>query len=246
MVRDALVDQKFDGVEQLNNILVIGTTNRLDLMDNALLRPGRLEIQLEIDAICRERWSSGSSTAVRDAIVDQLLSKFDGVEQLNNILVIGTTNRLDLIDKALLRPGRLEIQLEIGLPDESGRAQILNIHTAKMQKSKKLATDVNIDELGSAFDTCQEDYSRYMLNGIVTWSSEISEILRHGELLVRQTKSSDRTPLITVLLEGPPHSGKTALAVKIVEESQFPFIKVCCKDEMMGYSELDMCQDINK
>lgn len=56
----------------------------------------------------------------------------DGVEQLNNVFIVGMTNRLDLIDEALLRPGRLEIQLEIGLPDESGRLQILNIHTAKV------------------------------------------------------------------------------------------------------------------
>jgi vesicle-fusing ATPase len=49
------------------------------------------------------------------------LSKIDGVESLNNILIIGMTNRLDMIDEALLRPGRFEIHLEIGLPDEKGR-----------------------------------------------------------------------------------------------------------------------------
>lgn len=64
-----------------------------------------------------------------DSIVNQLLSKIDGVESLNNILVIGMTNRKDMIDEALLRPGRLEIHVEIGLPDEPGRLQILNIHT---------------------------------------------------------------------------------------------------------------------
>lgn len=66
----------------------------------------------------------------------------DGVEELNNIFVIGMTNRLDLIDEALIRPGRLEIQLEIGLPDEEGRLQILNIHTEKVTFSKAL-TDID-------------------------------------------------------------------------------------------------------
>lgn len=56
----------------------------------------------------------------------------DGVDSLNNILVIGMTNRLDLIDKAVLRPGRFEVHVEIGLPNEEGRLEILKIHTKQM------------------------------------------------------------------------------------------------------------------
>lgn len=59
----------------------------------------------------------------------------DGVEALNNILVIGMTNRLDLIDKAVLRPGRFEVHVEVGLPNEEGRREILNIHTLAMRKN---------------------------------------------------------------------------------------------------------------
>ena len=56
-----------------------------------------------------------------DNVVNQLLSMIDGVKSLNNILVIGMTNRKDLIDEAVLRPGRLEVHIEVGLPDEIGR-----------------------------------------------------------------------------------------------------------------------------
>lgn len=103
----------------------------------------------EIDAICKQRGSVGGGTGVHDTVVNQLLSKIDGVEQLNNILVIGMTNRRDMIDEALLRPGRLEVQMEISLPNEHGRREILKIHTALMKQFGKLADDVSIDELAA-------------------------------------------------------------------------------------------------
>ena len=73
----------------------------------------------------------------------------DGVDQLNNILIIGMTNRLDMIDEALLRPGRLEVHMEISLPDEAGRLQIIKIHTTKMVANNVMAGDVDIVELAS-------------------------------------------------------------------------------------------------
>lgn len=102
----------------------------------------------ELDAVCKQRGSGvGGGTGVGDSIVNQLLTKLDGVDQLNNILLIGMTNRKDMIDDALLRPGRLELQLEISLPDEFGRVQILNIHTSKMKENGVLGDDVNIEEI---------------------------------------------------------------------------------------------------
>jgi vesicle-fusing ATPase len=103
----------------------------------------------EIDAICKQRGTVTSGTAVHDTVVNQLLSKIDGVDQLNNILLIGMTNRIDLIDDALLRPGRLEVQMEINLPTEEGRMEILNIHTSSMRDSNRLAKDVDLSELAS-------------------------------------------------------------------------------------------------
>eukprot|EP01102_Stenamoeba_stenopodia_P014537 TRINITY_DN4836_c0_g1_i1.p1 TRINITY_DN4836_c0_g1~~TRINITY_DN4836_c0_g1_i1.p1 ORF type:complete len:740 (-),score=208.35 TRINITY_DN4836_c0_g1_i1:138-2357(-) len=103
----------------------------------------------EIDAICKARGTTGGSTGVADTVVNQLLSKIDGVDSLNNILVIGMTNRKDMIDEALLRPGRLEVQMEIGLPDQDGRLQILKIHTNKMNTNGYLAPDVDLVDLAA-------------------------------------------------------------------------------------------------
>lgn len=89
----------------------------------------------EMDAICKTRGSVPGSGGVGDSVVNQLLTKIDGVDSLDNILVIGLTNRIDLLDRALLRPGRLEVQIEVTLPDTSGRRQILDIHTSRMRES---------------------------------------------------------------------------------------------------------------
>ncbi|TKA71986.1 hypothetical protein B0A49_07370 [Cryomyces minteri] len=102
----------------------------------------------ELDAVCKQRGSgAGGGTGVGDSVVNQLLSKLDGVDQLNNILLIGMTNRMDMIDEALLRAGRLEVHMEISLPDEHGRAQILKIHTTKMRDNNVMDHDVDLGEL---------------------------------------------------------------------------------------------------
>lgn len=87
----------------------------------------------------------------------------DGVDQLNNILLIGMTNRLDMIDEALLRPGRLEVHIEISLPDEHGRVQILTIHTAKMRQNGVMGPDVDVAELAAL----TKNFSGAELGGLV-------------------------------------------------------------------------------
>ena len=117
----------------------------------------------EFDAIAKQRGTSGGGTGVNDSIVNQLLSKIDGVDSLNNVLLIGMTNRKDMIDEAIIRPGRLEVHVEIGLPDEEGRVQILNIHTGEMRKNGLLAPDVSVPDLASR----TKNYTGAELEGLV-------------------------------------------------------------------------------
>jgi vesicle-fusing ATPase len=116
----------------------------------------------EIDAICKAR-GSGSLSGATDNVVNQLLSKIDGINSLNNILLIGMTNRKDMIDEALLRPGRLEVHIEITPPNVEGRLQILRIHTKTMRMNGILDESVNLEEL--AMKT--EGYSGAMIEALV-------------------------------------------------------------------------------
>ncbi|KZT05630.1 AAA-domain-containing protein [Laetiporus sulphureus 93-53] len=257
----------------------------------------------ELDAICKQRGSTSGGTGVGDSVVNQLLSKMDGVDQLNNVLIIGMTNRLDMIDEALLRPGRLEVHMEISLPDEHGRLQILNIHTAKMRANKVMADDVNLEELAAltknfsgaeinglvksatsfafsrhvkvgtlagisddienlrvsredfmnaleevqpAYGVAKEELEQVVQNGIIHYSQVVDDILRSGKLFVDQVRTSTRTPLVSILLHGPPGAGKTALAATIAQASQYPFMKLLSPDDMVGFSEAMKVAAINK
>lgn len=139
----------------------------------------------EIDAICKSRGSTRDGTGVHDSIVNQLLTKIDGVEALNNVLLIGMTNRKDLLDEALMRPGRLEVQVEISLPDENGRLQILQIHTNKMKENSFLAPDINLQELAAR----TKNFSGAELEGVV--KSAVSYALNRQLSLDDLTKTVD-------------------------------------------------------
>ncbi|CAB4477536.1 uncharacterized protein OCT59_013110 [Rhizophagus irregularis] len=257
----------------------------------------------ELDAICKQRGSKNDGTGVGDSVVNQLLAKLDGVEQLNNILIIGMTNRLDMIDEALLRPGRLEVHMEIDLPDKNGRLQILKIHTSKMRQNDIMDSDVDLEELAEltknfsgaeinglvksassfafnrhvkveelasvtpdvkdvrvirddfvealkevhpAFGISEEELNQCVHNEIIKFSDNIGKIISDGKLLVDQVKQSSRTPLVSVLLHGPPGSGKTALAATMAMSSEFPFIKLISPENMVGYSETAKMSMIHK
>ncbi len=96
----------------------------------------------EIDALVPRR-SGGDSSHVSENVVSQILTEIDGLEELHDVLIVGATNRLDIVDEALLRPGRFDRIVEVPIPDAKSREHIFKIHTRK----KPLDTDVKISEI---------------------------------------------------------------------------------------------------
>jgi transitional endoplasmic reticulum ATPase len=95
----------------------------------------------ELDAIAPVRGREASG--LTDSVVNQLLAEMDGIEKSENVFVIGTTNKSELIDPALLRPGRFDYQILVPLPDAKARASIFAVHL----KDKPVAADLNVDRL---------------------------------------------------------------------------------------------------
>ncbi len=108
----------------------------------------------EIDAIASER-GGGVGENVGERVVSQLLTELDGLEELEDVVVIATTNRPGLVDDALLRPGRLDHHVEVADPDEAARREIFEIHT----RDRPLADDVDLqmDHFEQALDEVGDD-----------------------------------------------------------------------------------------
>ena len=102
----------------------------------------------EIDSVAPTRGSSGGDSHVTERVISQFLTEMDGLEELRNVIIIAATNRPDIIDSALLRPGRFDRLLFVPPPDLEARKQIFKIHTRKTP----LAEDVNLDELARKTD----------------------------------------------------------------------------------------------
>jgi transitional endoplasmic reticulum ATPase len=102
----------------------------------------------EIDSVAPTRGSSVGDSHVTERVISQFLTEMDGLEELRNVVIIAATNRPDIIDSALLRPGRFDRLLFVPPPDLEARKQIFKIHTRKTP----LADDVNLDELARKTD----------------------------------------------------------------------------------------------
>jgi vesicle-fusing ATPase len=296
----------------------------------------------EIDAICKQRGTVSGSVGVHDTVVNQLLSKIDGVHSLNNILVIGMTNQKDMIDHALLRPGRLEVHIEIGLPNAAGREEILHIHTKKMRETGKLGDNVDLKRLAAitknfsgaeleglvksassfalynlvevndgqvdvripsitpkedaasfnpkkmdvklgdvkeasnangkdntivqaselvvkmahferalmevlpAFGFADNELKTMTRGALIDYSPQFVRLKKIGWTCASQVRNSERTPLLSLLLEGDVGSGKTAVAGQLALDANFPYTKVISPEMFVGFSETAKCTAIKK
>ena len=122
----------------------VGASRVRDMFENAKKHSPCIIFIDEIDAVGRHRGAGmGGGNDEREQTLNQLLVEMDGFEASSGVIVIAATNRADVLDKALLRPGRFDRQVMVGLPDIRGREQILNVHMRKVP----IATDVKADIL---------------------------------------------------------------------------------------------------
>ncbi len=129
----------------------------------------------EIDSITGTR-GGGDDNKVTERVISQMLTEMDGLEALNDVVVIAATNRPDIVDPALLRPGRFDKSIYIGLPDLEARKSILRIHA----KGKPLTDDVDFDEIAKR----TEEYSGADLAAVVNEAVmlAVKEIVESGEI----------------------------------------------------------------
>ena len=151
----------------------------------------------EIDAIAPVRASGYGDTHVTERVVSQLLTELDGLEELQHVIVLAATNRLDIVDPALLRAGRFDRLLQVPAPDKKARLEILKIHTAK----NPLANDVDLEEIAEK----TEGYTGADLAGLVS-----TAVMMALEEHVEKYKTPD---------EIKKHAGETKVTAKHFEDS---------------------------
>jgi transitional endoplasmic reticulum ATPase len=114
----------------------------------------------EIDALVPARGAGGSDAHVSERVLSQFLAEVDGVEELKGVLFLGATNRPDMLDPAILRPGRFDVIVAIPLPDEQSRREIFEVHL----RNKPLAPGIDVQKLAAT----TQDFSGAEIQGVCT------------------------------------------------------------------------------
>ena len=134
------------GSEFVEMFIGIGAARIRDLFKKASENTPCIVFIDEIDAVGRERGAGiGGGNDEREQTLNQLLTEMDGFKENKGVIVVGATNRVDILDAALLRPGRFDRQITVGLPDRLGRLAILKVHA----RNKPLSEDVSLVQLAN-------------------------------------------------------------------------------------------------
>lgn len=190
----------------------------------------------EIDSICPRR-SDSSESKITNNVVNQLLTEIDGSKKRNNIFIIGTTNRKDIIDGAILRDGRIDIHIEIGLPDLQSRLEILQVHTKKLKNSNKLDSTVNLLKIAEI----TINYSGAELRSIVLNAINRSvnkNIDQTTNKLISEVISVTQEDLINAVNEIEPIFGSNSKEIDIITQTYFnPNFTGLPNQKITNYSE---------
>jgi len=218
-------------------------TKRKDMIDDAILRSGRLEVHIEITLS-----NIAGSLKILNIKTDEM--------KKNNHITADVIDRLPEISE--LAKNYTGAELEGLVKSEASFALARNIDAANLNKnvSDCMESEIKVEwnDFDRALHECVPAFGNkddaqirtYYMNGICNWGTDFNDIWNTLHKLLAQTKNSIRTPLMSILVEGAYGSGKTALCAKLASESEFPFVRMISADKMVGLSENQKCAELLK
>lgn len=184
------------GSDFLEMFVGVGASRVRDMFKKARLTAPCIIFIDEIDAVARQRGTGlGGGHDEREQTLNQLLVEMDGFENNSGIIVLAATNRIDVLDPALLRPGRFDRQIDVNLPDLKGRVDILKVHS----RNKTLASDVNLEAVAKK----TPGFSGAELENVMNEAAILSVRNKHDKI-----SSSDIDEAIDRVIGGPAKKTK--------------------------------------